>query len=99
VDAEEYARLLRAVYADWPEKPEGYAPRSEREMIRALRQGISISDGQVNELATARAKAVRDELVRLDAMLDRRITLGPPRVMSGNGDERRLDSCVVIAIR
>jgi hypothetical protein len=98
VDAEEYARLLRAVYADWPEKPEG-SPQSTREMIRALRGGISIADAQVSELALARAKAVRDELVRIDETLGRRITLGAPRVMSGEGDERRIDSCVVISIR
>ncbi|MDR2696645.1 MAG: DUF748 domain-containing protein, partial [Deltaproteobacteria bacterium] len=98
VDAEEYARLLRAVYANWPEKPEGDAPKSAREMMRVLRGGISVSDNQVSDLAEARARAVRDELVRIDESLGRRITVGASRVVPGDSDERRLASCVQINI-
>ena len=99
VNAEEYARLLREVYMAWPEKPEGATPKTAREMMRALRGSVSVSDDQVNALAEARAKAVRDELIRIDASLERRITIGPSRIMSDSGGERRIDSYVLINIR
>jgi len=99
VNAEEYTRLLREVYMAWPEKPADDTPKSAREMMRALRGSVSVSDGQLSELAEARAKAVRDELIGIDASLDHRITIGPSRIMSDDGGERRIDSYVLIDIR
>ena len=99
VDAKEYARLLHEVYMAWPEKPEGSAPKSAREMLRALRRGTSVSDGQLHELAEARARAVRDEITKIDASLDSRITIGSPRIMSDKDEGRRIDSSVLINIR
>jgi hypothetical protein len=99
VDAEEYARLLREVYMTRPDRPEGDAPGSAREMMLVLRRSVSVSDGRVHDLAQARAKAVRDELVRIDESFGRRITIGPSRIVSNDGERRRIDSCVLITIR
>lgn len=99
VDAEEYVRLLREVYMGWPEKPAGAAPKTAREMMRALQGHVSVSDAQVNELAEARAKAVHNELIRIDPTLDSRITFGPSRIITDNGGERRIDSYVLINIQ
>ena len=99
VDAQEYARLLREVYMSWPAVPAGDMPKSAREMMRALRGSITISDEQVNELAQARARAVRDELVRIDASLDRRVTFGPSRITAADNEGRRNNSSVLIIIK
>ena len=99
VDAEEYARLLREVYVAWPEKLAGDVPKTAREMMRALRGSVSVTDEQVSELAEARAKAVRDELIRIDASLDHRITIGPSKITSESSGGRRLDAYVLINIR
>jgi hypothetical protein len=99
VDAEEYGRLLREVYMTWPEKPEDDAPKSARAMLRALRGGMTVSDGQVHELAEARARAVRDRIIQIDASLESRITIGPSRIMTGSGEGRRIDSNVLMNIR
>ena len=67
---------------------------------QGVKQGIGryMRTGQVSELAKARARAVRDELVRIDKRLAGRITIETPRTASGDGEERRLDACVLIRI-
>ena len=55
--------------------------------------------GRVHELAQARARSVRDEITKIDASLGGRITIGPSRIMSGNGEGRRIDANVLLNIR
>jgi len=97
VDAEEYARLLREVYMSLPESG-GSGPKSAREMMRTLRGNMVISDGQLKDLAEARANAVRNEIARIDPSFDQRITVGEPGVMS-NDERGRLNSSVLIQIK
>jgi len=103
VDAEEYAALLSKIYAAGRfAKPEGGGAdlsRSTREMMYQLRRSASIPDDRVGELADARAKAVHDELVRIDASLDGRITINPSKITPGDGAERKVDACVLTKMK
>lgn len=78
-DAEEYGRLLAKVYADMP-FARGLNGRVQeeppQEMLRLIHANTTISDGKLEDLAEARAKAVRDALLAGDADLAKRVTLG-----------------------
>jgi len=102
VDAEEYAALLSQIYAAGRfAKPEGGAvlSRSTREMMHQLRRHAVVSDGRVGELADARAKAVYDEVVRIDASLAGRITISPSQITPDDGAERKVDSSVLTKMK
>ena len=101
VDAQEYAQLLSKIFASshlakTPSSKED--PQSTREMMRQLTINASISNGRISELAGARAKAVHEELVRIDASLASRITISPPNVTLDEA-ARKVDACVLTKMK
>jgi uncharacterized protein involved in outer membrane biogenesis len=92
IDKDEYEDLLEDVYKDAPfEKPRNVVGLTKSQpvdvMEAALKEHYEVTPEALKELATARAKAVRDKLLELDPALGERVFLAGAKVAAAAGAE------------
>ncbi len=112
IDKDEYEDLLEDVYKDAPfDKPRNVVGFTKSQpvdvMEAALKEHHEVTPEDLRELATARAKAVRDKLLELEPALGERVFLSGARVApaaaaeggdaakGGGGAVARWESCSV----
>ncbi|BFR47698.1 DUF748 domain-containing protein [Nitratidesulfovibrio sp. HK-II] len=92
IDKDEYEDLLEEVYRDAPfEKPRnvvGFTKSQPADVMEAaLKEHYEVTPEALKELATARAKAVRDKLLEIDPALGERVFLAGAKVAPAAGAE------------
>ncbi|WP_341806055.1 DUF748 domain-containing protein [Nitratidesulfovibrio liaohensis] len=92
IDKDEYEDLLDEVYKDAPfEKPRnvvGFTKSQPADVMEAaLKEHHEVTPEALKELATARAKAVRDKLLEIDPALGERVFLAGAKVAPAAGAE------------
>lgn len=92
IDKDEYEDLLDEVYKDAPfEKPRnvvGFTKSQPADVMEAaLKEHYEVTPEALKELATARAKAVRDKLLEIDPALGERVFLAGAKVVPAAGAE------------
>jgi uncharacterized protein involved in outer membrane biogenesis/outer membrane protein OmpA-like peptidoglycan-associated protein len=92
IDKDEYEDLLEDVYKDAPfDKPRNVVGFTKSQpvdvMEAALKEHHEVTPEDLRELATARAKAVRDKLLELEPALGERVFLSGAKVAPAAGAE------------
>lgn len=92
IDKDEYEDLLDEVYKDAPfEKPRNVVGFTKSQpvdvMEAALKEHHEVTPEALKELATTRAKAVRDKLLELDPALGERVFLAGAKVAPAAGGD------------
>ncbi|MEG6505497.1 DUF748 domain-containing protein [Nitratidesulfovibrio sp. 1201_IL3209] len=92
IDKDEYEDLLEDVYKDAPfDKPRNVVGFTKSQpvdvMEAALKEHYEVTPEALKELATARAKAVRDKLLELEPALGERVFLSGAKVAPAAGAE------------